>query len=174
MLRVALDAVASWGGFGRACNRRECVWAGVGRQDTIRARLLVANAWSAASLVFYRVGIAAEGERVAAGLQCPGWLWALWSLLAGLMLQMLGERAITRIVLWSVLVLLSFLVVLMLRFLLVLVLVLVLLPLAVVMCLLNKRVEVWLHTRLSGNQVQRRLRSQRGWLGGLSHGWEFN
>ena len=46
--------------------------------------------------------------------------------------------------------------------------------------LLNKRVEVWLllmlvlHTRLDGNQVQRRLRSQRACFGGLSHDWEFN
>ncbi len=47
---------------------------------------------------------------------------------------------------------------------------------------LNKRVEVWLllmlalvlHTRLNGNQVQRRLRSQRACFGGLSHDWEFN
>ena len=45
---------------------------------------------------------------------------------------------------------------------------------------LNKRVEVWLllmlvlHTRLDGNQVQRRLRSQRACFGGLSHDWEFN
>jgi hypothetical protein len=31
--------------------------------------------------------------------------------------------------------------------------------LAVVMLLLNKRVEVWLHTRLDGNRVQRRLQS---------------
>ncbi len=65
-----------------------------------------------------------------------------------------------------------------------LLLLLLLLPRLVVVAgglmLLNKRVEVWLllmlvlHTRLDGNQVQRRLRSQRACFGGLSHDWEFN
>ena len=69
------------------------------------------------------------------------------------------------------------------RMLLVLLL-LLLLPLVVAggVVLLDKRVEVWLllmlvlvlHTRLNGNQAQRRLRSQRACFGGLSHDWEFN
>ncbi len=69
------------------------------------------------------------------------------------------------------------------RMLLVLLL-LLLLPLVVAggVVLLDKRVEVWLllmlvlvlHTRLNGNQTQRRLRSQRACFGGLSHDWEFN
>jgi hypothetical protein len=43
------------------------------------------------------------------------------------------------------------------------------------MLLLNKRVKIcWLHTRLSRSRVSRRLQSQRGSFGGLSHDWEFN
>jgi len=111
------------------------------RQNPIRSGLLVANARAASTLGAGGMGdaaaTAAAGRRVA-GLRWPWWLCA--------------QQSLARLVVLVPGLLLARLLLVVLSQVMMLVLVLVLV-LAVRGLLLNKRVEVWLHTRLNRSRV---------------------